>query len=77
MLRNWLAQHAIDAAEKGDFSEARRLLRLLEAPFSDDIAVELEAEAGSENGMACRSRVLQYDGPIPTWAKGLCVSCSS
>ncbi len=35
ILRNYIAQNAIEAAEKGDFSEVRRVLRLLENPFSE------------------------------------------
>ena len=37
ILRNYIAQNAIDAAEKGDFTEVRRVLRLLEAPYSDSV----------------------------------------
>ncbi|GAX75938.1 hypothetical protein CEUSTIGMA_g3381.t1 [Chlamydomonas eustigma] len=36
VLRNWLAQHAIDLAEKGDFMEVNRLLELLKSPFTED-----------------------------------------
>ena len=75
MLRNWMAQRAIEAAEKDDFSEVHRVLRLLESPFSDDAAPELEV--AGDGAAACKPAVLQYDGPIPSWAKGLCVSCSS
>lgn len=71
VLRNWIAQNAITMAEKGDYSEVERVLRLLEQPFSDD--------AAQEGGTAVQSseRSLQYDGPVPQWAKRLCVSCSS
>ncbi|GFH09160.1 uncharacterized protein HaLaN_04256, partial [Haematococcus lacustris] len=34
VLRNWMAQNAIDAAEKLDFSEVRALLDLLRDPFT-------------------------------------------
>ena len=37
ILRNYIAQHAIDKAESGDFSEVRRVLRLLENPYSDTV----------------------------------------
>ena len=75
ILRNWIAQQAIDKAEKGDYSEVQRVLKLLEHPFSDDIAAQL-AEESSGDDAAC-SRALLYDGPVPSWAAGLCVSCSS
>lgn len=35
VLRNWLAQRAIDGAEKGDMSELHRLHAALREPFSD------------------------------------------
>ncbi len=76
MLRNWIAQQAIDAAEKGDYSEVHRVLRLLENPYSDDAAVNMEADIGSNGKDVCK-REMHYDGPVPPWAKGLCVSCSS
>ncbi|EIE24107.1 UPF0061-domain-containing protein [Coccomyxa subellipsoidea C-169] len=77
VLRNWIAQRAIDAAEKGDYSEVRRVLRLLENPYSDDAAADLDASSGRSGSEAACGRELQYDGPVPQWAKGLCVSCSS
>ena len=75
VLRNWIAQQAIEKAEKGDYSEVQRVLKLLEHPFSDIIAAEI-AEDSNKDEAAC-SRTLLYDGPVPAWAAGLCVSCSS
>lgn len=37
ILRNYIAQNAIDLAEKGDFTEVRRVLKLLENPYSDTV----------------------------------------
>lgn len=37
VLRNYVAQNAIEAAEKGDFSEVRRVLELLEAPYQTEV----------------------------------------
>ena len=39
ILRNYIAQNAIEAAEKGDYSEVRRVLKLLENPYSEDTEV--------------------------------------
>lgn len=36
ILRNYLAEKAIEKAENGDFSEARKLLKVLENPFCDN-----------------------------------------
>ncbi|KAG5267314.1 hypothetical protein AALO_G00220370 [Alosa alosa] len=40
ILRNYIAQNAIEAAEKGDFSEVQRVLKLLERPYSAQPGVE-------------------------------------
>ena len=45
ILRNYLAQKAIDAAESGDYSEVRRLHAVLSKPF--------EEQAG--DGKLCRA----------------------
>jgi uncharacterized protein YdiU (UPF0061 family) len=44
VLRNHLAQHAIERAQAGDFSETERLLKVLERPFDEQ--PEHEAYAG-------------------------------
>ncbi|XP_028759844.1 uncharacterized protein LOC114718625 [Neltuma alba] len=40
VLRNYLCQTAIDAAEMGDFGEVRRLLKLIERPFDEQPGME-------------------------------------
>uniref|UniRef100_A0A3P8ZCX0 Selenoprotein O n=1 Tax=Esox lucius TaxID=8010 RepID=A0A3P8ZCX0_ESOLU len=44
VLRNYIAQNAILAAENGDFSEVRRLLKVLENPYSTQTEWELSGE---------------------------------
>ncbi|XP_060580339.1 protein adenylyltransferase SelO, mitochondrial-like [Ruditapes philippinarum] len=39
ILRNYIAQNAIKAAEKGDYSEVQNVLRVLENPYSDSVDV--------------------------------------
>ncbi|HET6787002.1 MAG TPA: hypothetical protein VFH49_03515, partial [Aquabacterium sp.] len=43
VLRNHLAEHAIQRAQAGDFSEVRRLHRVLQRPF--DVQSECAADA--------------------------------
>lgn len=61
VLRNWIAQRAIEQAEADDFSEVQFLLDLLYNPYT----INKQAE---EKG---------YAGPPPSWSKRLAVSCSS
>ncbi|MGB5251431.1 MAG: YdiU family protein [Sedimenticolaceae bacterium] len=44
VLRNYLAQQAIEAAEQGDFSEIERLLALLSRPFEEQPGMEAYAQ---------------------------------
>ena len=61
VLRNWMAEQAIQQAEEGDLSVVHRLHRLLQDPFR----VQTEAETAG------------YARPPPAWAQALRVSCSS
>lgn len=40
VLRNFIAQNAIDAAEKGNYSEVRRVLKAFQKPFDATIKYE-------------------------------------
>jgi len=61
ILRNWVAQEAIQRAEQDDFSEVQFLYKLLRNPYR----INHEAE---QRG---------YASPPPEWSKKLAVSCSS
>lgn len=50
ILRNYLAQQAIEAAEKGDYSEVQRLYTVLSNPFEAQIGCERYAERPPEWG---------------------------
>lgn len=52
VLRNYIAQNAIEAAENGDFSEVQRVLKVLEKPFSDQPGLELPAWMGGDGAAA-------------------------
>ena len=49
VLRNYIAQNAIEAAEKGDFTEVQRVLKVLEHPFEEALPGEAIASAGETN----------------------------
>ena len=40
VLRNWMAQLAIDEAEKGDYSVAKELYKLLKNPYDEQSKFE-------------------------------------
>ncbi|XP_011369325.1 uncharacterized protein LOC105299339, partial [Pteropus vampyrus] len=61
VLKNWMAESAVQKAERNDFSEVHLLQQVLQHPFQKHSAAE---KAG-------------YASPTPSWAKDLRVSCSS
>lgn len=50
ILRNYLAQNAIDAAENGDYAEVRRLHAVLSKPFEEQPGMDSYAERPPEWG---------------------------
>lgn len=61
VLRNWMAQVAIEGAERDDFDALRHIQQVLSQPFTEQESAE---EAG-------------FSEPGPDWAQKLRVSCSS
>ncbi|NWI63977.1 SELO protein, partial [Todus mexicanus] len=61
VLRNWMAESAVQKANLNDFSEVHLLQQILQHPFQSQQAAE---KAG-------------YSLRPPAWAKNLKVSCSS
>ena len=61
ILRNWIAQKAIEQAENGDFEMVKLLYKILSNPY-------VENKEAEKQGFA---------GPVPNWSKDLVVSCSS
>lgn len=84
ILRNYIAQVAIEAAEKGDYSEVNKILGILENPFSEmstsDYFME-DQRSGSltdpDEDRDSQHVIVNYDAPPPKWARCLKVSCSS
>lgn len=65
VLRNHLAETAIQAAREGDFSETDQLLKALRQPFDEDVT-----------GVPAET-LARYAGFPPDWAQHIEVSCSS
>ncbi|NWT68635.1 SELO protein, partial [Prunella himalayana] len=82
ILRNYIAQNAIEAAENGDFSEVRNVLKLLEHPFQEaegfqEVKEDAEEEGATATATVCsqESRSKQsYCSKPPLWASELCVT---
>ncbi|KAK0145770.1 Selenoprotein O [Merluccius polli] len=72
VLRNYIAQNAIEAAENGDFSEPS-----LEQPAKEGQGTAGEAEEepqGAASSTAASKGAVPYDSRPPAWASGICVS---
>jgi len=75
VLRNYIAQNAIEAAENGDFSEVRRVLKLLETPYHRDGEATEDLEATEPEGAGgADSGGHSYSSKPPLWAAELCVT---
>ena len=61
VLRNWIAQLAIDHTERNEFTEVNSVLQILKSPYT-------YSKVAEEKGFA---------SPPPNWASKLKVSCSS
>jgi len=60
ILRNYIAQNAIEKAEEGDYSEVRRVLEILKNPFQEEVPAQLLSR--------------NYDSLPPESAYDICVS---
>ncbi|KAM4749712.1 protein adenylyltransferase SelO, mitochondrial [Rhinophrynus dorsalis] len=81
ILRNYIAQNAIDAAEKGDFTEVQRVLKMLENPYKVEECYQEVPEEPSEDdevaSAACSSSKISrrpYNSKPPLWATELSVT---
>uniref|UniRef100_T1ILI2 non-specific serine/threonine protein kinase n=1 Tax=Strigamia maritima TaxID=126957 RepID=T1ILI2_STRMM len=79
ILRNYIAQNAISLAEKGDYSEVKQVLKLLENPFADEHSTvvnepETGPSASAAKKLPFQSCKITYDGRPPSWAGGIKVS---
>ncbi|XP_048209717.1 protein adenylyltransferase SelO, mitochondrial isoform X2 [Perognathus longimembris pacificus] len=72
VLRNYIAQKAIEAAENGDFSEVQRVLKLLETPYHREGGATEELGATSPD--AASGGQCSYSSKPPLWAAELCVT---
>ncbi|GAB6032345.1 hypothetical protein CHUAL_010982 [Chamberlinius hualienensis] len=85
ILRNYIAQIAIEAAENGDFTEIDKLLRILEKPYDDSDTIydqltekmkTVEVHEGTVENCSSKAQhsVNCFDAPPPSWARALRVT---
>ncbi|KAL5010089.1 hypothetical protein ScPMuIL_012394 [Solemya velum] len=73
ILRNYIAQNAIEAAEQGDFQEVKRVLRLLENPYCDSVELG-DLSGGSKDGASAAAAADDDAGQASGAQKGLICS---
>ena len=74
VLRNHIAQRAIERAEEGDFDEVQNLLQVLMKPYEDCSSTEISS---ADEGTACSTIKLNqrfYSAPAPAWAADIVVT---
>jgi len=64
VLRNYIAQTAIEAAEEGDYSKVQIVLKMLQNPYAEESPDDAELFA-------------QFTSKPPEWASRIRVTCSS
>lgn len=79
VLRNWIAQDAIEHAERAqDFSKIQTVLSMLETPF--DVRFSTFNSSSSEkksDEIVVSTEKKRYLVPAPDWAESLICTCSS
>jgi uncharacterized protein YdiU (UPF0061 family) len=83
ILRNWIAQEAILAAEKRDFTKVQTVLRMLSQPFKPEYSVfhrnmqcNIPSLSASLNDVFSEAEA-EFIRVPPDWADGLLCTCSS
>mmetsp|Transcript_16831 Transcript_16831/g.25307 ORF Transcript_16831/g.25307 Transcript_16831/m.25307 type:complete len:644 (-) Transcript_16831:250-2181(-) len=71
VIRNWICQKAIEAAEEGDYSKVRKVLELAQQPFNPDLSTFINEQSRGEDGYN------EFLGTAPEWAPSLTCTCSS
>jgi len=74
VLRNWIAQEAIEAAEKEDFSQVRAVLNMLKDPFNSQFSTFHQEMS---EGIRTTTDIQRYVKRPPDWACSLLCTCSS
>lgn len=78
ILRNWMAQYAIEAAEKGDYQPTRVLLDLLSTPYDEKYSIFRQDKRGSTGSCDINGGIkAQFLRSPPSWADSLLCTCSS
>jgi len=78
VLRNWIAQDAIDHAEKAqDFSKIQTVLTMLETPFDARFSTFKSSSSSVVERKSEGNGVKRYLVPPPDWAESLICTCSS
>ncbi|XP_041833016.1 selenoprotein O2 isoform X2 [Melanotaenia boesemani] len=73
VLRNYIAQNAIQAAEKGDFYEVNRVLKVLEKPYAEPEPL-CEPDSCGDKEHKQREFADSYDAKPPSWAQTICIT---
>jgi uncharacterized protein YdiU (UPF0061 family) len=78
IIKNWIIQKATEAAEKGDFSQVRTVLKMAENPFNPSYSTfnKQGCDITSSN-IPISEEEKEFITPAPEWSDSFICTCSS
>ena len=79
ILRNWVMEDVIQAAEAGDFAQVRIVSEMIKTPFARKFSTfsQHTSEASATGGSTLTEEEIKFTSKPPVWAPSVLCTCSS